>query len=650
MNDSKNMWWKRYRGLIFVLLLVLVLCTVSIYSFGDRLRNVVTKKDVDTAKDISKYVKKVFGIKITDLHQTLEGASGMIEGKEELLSERMMEKLGTIEANTGFYLLGAMTADGQAMNTREDRLSVKNEQLKQAMQAGERYVSDMIYSSRDQKELILVAVPVICEGEMVGSVYGWYDTERLLSEMDFSESDIVYFQVGDSEGKYIMKSKHKSSLSTDGTEIWSELERYEYESPNVLKQVRDDVEHGKSGSFVFRSEGQSRFTIYEPVGINNWYLFTTVDENEIDSFTALLEKLFLVLGVIMTVGCFLIFLSFYLTEKKHRKFILKQNAEIQTKKDILDLVLVKTKDIPFIIDLEREELQVLGRTNDEYGQIFPFNCDKEGVVSRTYFPVERDREQYVSMCRRVKQGERDFFEIMRMHLDDRLCWVKIQILPDGGEVYQGLVLGVIEDYEEQKQKEAQLEQSDREKEQLTRQAQKDALTGLLNRQTIKEWIDTYLKDYAEQKNYHAFLILDLDRFKEINDTFGHMTGDEVLQDTARLLSKRLRTDDLIGRLGGDEFLLFLKHIPSMESIEHMANEINQILERTYERDGVKVSISASIGIAEAFKDGNSFEELYAKADIALYEAKRNGRNRYCLYTESAAKQEAQTTSNIRKDR
>ena len=126
-------------------------------------------------------------------------------------------------------------------------------------------------------------------------------------------------------------------------------------------------------------------------------------------------------------------------------------------------------------------------------------------------------------------------------------------------------------------------------------------------------------------------MLDLDHFKEINDTMGHTKGDDVLRDVAKTLRHQFRKDDIIARLGGDEFVILLKNLDSDAVIERLAASLNRALCRTYTQDNISLSISASIGIARAPIDGTTFAELYPKADAALYEVKRSGKGSFHIY-------------------
>ena len=166
---------------------------------------------------------------------------------------------------------------------------------------------------------------------------------------------------------------------------------------------------------------------------------------------------------------------------------------------------------------------------------------------------------------------------------------------------------------------------------LKERAERDGLTGLYNTATMRTKINEVLAEKHNPEEILTFILFDLDNYKQINDTFGHTCGDQVLIDVANILSCRFRSSDIIGRLGGDEFAILLRNMNACECMDRLIEELRQSLNMTYSRDGKQVTLSASIGIAMAPKDGRTFQELYKKSDIALYQVKNNGKNGYKRY-------------------
>ena len=163
---------------------------------------------------------------------------------------------------------------------------------------------------------------------------------------------------------------------------------------------------------------------------------------------------------------------------------------------------------------------------------------------------------------------------------------------------------------------------------LHQQARIDALTDLLNREAAKEKIVSYLKTAARRDSCTLFII-DLDNFKSINDNFGHYEGDRVLKILASKLYAVFRADDIVGRLGGDEFIVLMKHVSEADVVRKKAAELLSALEYMISGDDVSVTVTGSIGISGySIGNGKDFETLYREADEALYRAKLAGKNRY----------------------
>lgn len=168
--------------------------------------------------------------------------------------------------------------------------------------------------------------------------------------------------------------------------------------------------------------------------------------------------------------------------------------------------------------------------------------------------------------------------------------------------------------------------------------QHDDLTGLYTRGTIRNHICHRLSHVSRlhraeltARSSDAFILLDLDCFKHVNDTCGHPSGDRLLSCIAEVLLANTRQSDIVGRLGGDEFLLFLPGIQSEGPARKKAEELLHAIRNATGKNPNWAGITASIGIALTPQHGTTFEELYCKADAALYHAKQCGKNQYFIY-------------------
>ena len=175
-----------------------------------------------------------------------------------------------------------------------------------------------------------------------------------------------------------------------------------------------------------------------------------------------------------------------------------------------------------------------------------------------------------------------------------------------------------------------IEEERRERDKLKNQAERDGLTHAYNAKTSLRLIEERLQG-LEEGNRGALLLIDIDKFKNINDTYGHMAGDQVLCEVAAVLRECFREEDIVGRPGGDEFVVFVKNIQDIKLFNRLISRLLQQLDLYYQSKKDQINIQASIGIALAPIDGRDMNTLYLKADKALYQAKEGGKNRYKYY-------------------
>ena len=159
----------------------------------------------------------------------------------------------------------------------------------------------------------------------------------------------------------------------------------------------------------------------------------------------------------------------------------------------------------------------------------------------------------------------------------------------------------------------------------------DQLTGLANRNQFHQRFDEHLKLARRENGRLALMLLDLDKFKPVNDTYGHQVGDALLKTVAAVFQKHSRETDIVARLGGDEFGVLLVHPDDKGAAGISAQRIIDEIEKPLTIMGHEIRIGTSIGIALFPDDAETEDDLIHKADLALYEAKRMGRNTYRFF-------------------
>lgn len=304
-----------------------------------------------------------------------------------------------------------------------------------------------------------------------------------------------------------------------------------------------------------------------------------------------------------------------------------------------------TDDILFRIDLKTKILNLLGNKNNIFGEVSVFENYTEAFLKSEKIHVE-DRHIYKELLDCFENGiERPIelrYFVHGVECENEFEWytVDYSFIRDSFNSPVS-VIGKLTNIHSQKI--------------LEEQAKTDLLTNFYNKMTTHHEANRLMRLYGEQS--HAFFIVDIDNFKMINDNLGHHFGDVVLSDIANDIRSCFRTKDILGhiygrktdniseisirqkdilgRIGGDEFIIIMRNVDDTEIIFDKAQLVCNVLAKTFSSadHNKSYTISASVGISMYPKDGTTYEELYKKADIALYDIKKTGKNGYKLYTE-----------------
>ncbi|ONI44547.1 hypothetical protein AN641_07115 [Candidatus Epulonipiscioides gigas] len=162
---------------------------------------------------------------------------------------------------------------------------------------------------------------------------------------------------------------------------------------------------------------------------------------------------------------------------------------------------------------------------------------------------------------------------------------------------------------------------------LLHQTQIDNFSGLYNKSTTEKLINKHL----QTKRDGILFLIDIDNFKQVNDKLGHNIGDIVIKEVSKTLTKIFKTADIIGRIGGDEFMVFIKNKNELDIIAK-AQETCYCIKKTYAKGNLKVTISASIGVAKVIDESKGFNELYVMADKAMYHSKNSGKDKFTIFS------------------
>lgn len=298
----------------------------------------------------------------------------------------------------------------------------------------------------------------------------------------------------------------------------------------------------------------------------------------------------------------------------------KAEKELMLEKERYHIATELTNDIIFEYDIVNDQMDHSAKYQDLFGyaSLIPnFSQTIEGTkrVSPTTL------ENLKTFCQDLQSGVPTMStEVELLDAQSNYTWCHVK----GKTIYDSKgnptkVIGKIVNIDAQKKA----------LENLQNKACRDPLTGLYNKIVTKTLIEDII-NVKKPRHSHAFMIIDIDNFKTVNDTLGHLIGDEVLVNVTSQLKSLFGKKDIVGRIGGDEFVVFMSDINSTNDILIKAAALSRVLRCDYHTDTKECSISGSIGISVYPNDGKTYTELLKSADTALYAIKNRGKDNFAL--------------------
>lgn len=266
------------------------------------------------------------------------------------------------------------------------------------------------------------------------------------------------------------------------------------------------------------------------------------------------------------------------------------------------------RTFPFLnTDLYSEMVKSIAENAVYYedAELYYSTVNRENLIK--VFTTTNTREINLEFRQLMKDGKDTWFSFTIIHLSDE----------DNNSLK---VIGYVKNIDERKRSELE----------IYKQSQRDSLTNLYNKMVTQSMVDEFLNGEG-CSGKHAAIMLDVDNFKLINDTLGHMQGDIALLHVAEKLQGLFGNADIVGRIGGDEFFILYKNYCSSENLIQQLRQICDLFNEISLDEQGEYKISGSIGVALYPEDGETYTELYKKADDALYVAKRHGKNCYFIY-------------------
>ncbi|NLL79066.1 MAG: diguanylate cyclase [Clostridiales bacterium] len=301
-------------------------------------------------------------------------------------------------------------------------------------------------------------------------------------------------------------------------------------------------------------------------------------------------------------------------------------AELQEQAERLNIISQSGGELIFDYNAKTDVMTI--KANNKKGFYQDIIIEKYMTEFRCSNIFPDDIEAYYEVMHgALKSAKRDSIDVRANYLqEDGFIWYRVDLTSMPGiEGYVTRIIGRMTDINDKKLKEMELQIK----------AEKDGLTGLYNKTATRQLIEQILSSEEHEEKIHAFMIIDLDNFKQVNDRFGHAKGDEVLQYAAEQIANTFKRRDVLGRIGGDEFVVFITDINMIANADILATRLGKLLDKEIVGDGESVRVTSSIGIAVFPYQGKDYETLFKKADKALYSAKANGKNNYRIFDGAA---------------
>lgn len=285
------------------------------------------------------------------------------------------------------------------------------------------------------------------------------------------------------------------------------------------------------------------------------------------------------------------------------------------------IIMNQTNDIIFEWDIEKNAIYYSNNWVKKFGYT-PISDDISLRIPQTSHIMPDDVPSFLSLMQQVVAGQPyGEVEIRIANAEGRYMWFRIRATTQfDGSGKPVKAVGVILDIDTEK----------RRAQDLIEKAERDTLTHLYNKNAARRRIE-HLLERREPEQTAAMLIIDIDNFKLVNDSHGHMFGDAMLVEIASRIKKLFRTEDIITRIGGDEFLVYATSLADPSNIGYRAAKVIEAVQGAFADDLQGFKLSCSIGVSFCPQDGSSFQDLFQRCDQALYFAKAQGKSRFIMF-------------------
>ncbi len=532
-------------------------------------------------------------------------------------TEKIIDSVNDLVNMEDFSCIALVYPDGTSYLSNNGKMIPSTYKFTDKMKKREIYITDLYTDNHTGTNSISINVPVINKnGSLELYLVGILKSKTLSQIFDKIFYNVGgYFNLIDSDGQYLAASESELMLLMDISFIEA-LNTVDIVDGYDREDVRKAFTERKEGLVRYIVDDNERAGYYTPVNINNWVMFAVIPQDIIQERLEedILTSVILVINLALV--AFVLIAWTYKSQRDLKKFAETNEKNFrfvseQTKKNILEW------------DFTNDTIKVTGKLHEVLSGNPNAFFHNRSMFRKYIFPEDLLASQQI--IENLKKGHKaSDIKLRILHSTGDYHWYIFSAVPIATESKSNIydkAIGFLENIDEQ-EKEAAL---------LRKMSELDSLTQIYNKGTTEALIANTIEKADPKKDQHSLIIIDLDNFKMLNDTFGHQYGDQVIKELADYLKTSFRHNDIVGRIGGDEFFVFMHDIKSEQLVIDKCTAIINFFNKSYEKDGKSVKISVSMGIAIYPVHADLFTSLYHHADIALYSAKTKGKNNFQFF-------------------
>lgn len=599
---------------VIVSLLALIFISTSYYNYNNSLTKGLQRNAADDLASSSNTSKHTLNGVIDGIFHDMHNLVTSYQDRNRTASFFQLSNYLQQFNNMGSY--GTMSVVSQS--TLQTQLNnEKNPTEYRAFLEGVLDNQDQVYVSSTNNMLLQLAVPIVKNKYVIGCAITSYDRENV--ERIFVDSTF------DGQGKAITvnyyNGKLKPCTSDTSNPLWN-MDKMSFSSDYSKKDFFNLLKESESGMVLFKYLNQRYYAYITPINSSHLFLINIVPSDVLEERTNYYIELARHM-IIRIISCFLcVFIFMILSQAYNNKCFKKSHDSLVLQQRRYNTILKHTKGAIWEYNIKTKTLIKTDQDLGIYTGLFTIPNFKSYYIEHNLIHPE-DVPLFEQFYDNVNCGAAEITaELRGRDINGEYVW--FELVGTTVTNQEGLPISVIGQTNNINEKMRIFEE-------LQENAKRDSLTKLYNRRTGIDLINQTIND-SDNNSIHALFMIDVDNFKNINDTYGHTFGDAVLLELSTKLQKMFHDNDIVARFGGDEFIAFSSNVPSEEYVKSIATKITDIFTGIVNSDLNTQNITGSVGISLYPQDGILFNDLFQKADMALYYSKSMGKNCYSFYT------------------